>query len=225
MECESEQSPEGAQYISEGYNPSNGERERSAWIEDKKMKSNFQLYSRMGGMMFMAYIATTLTGCHRPFDNTTNVLKIDTLENTVKEIDNTLILDEDVFKARDDSMNLKLNLIHTKMKVITDGDTAEAVLRYAGIEKNYADFLKNYPVMEYDESGYQASVKAMKQKVVDQKISQSEFDSFYKTTKPRIDNLLNRSKTMTYNTVSIEKDYTRTDPKVTELYDKLMSKK
>ena len=180
---------------------------------------------RVGVIMFMAFMIATLTGCRRPFDNTTNVLKIDTLENRVKEIDNTLILDEDVFKQRDDSMNIKLNTIHAKMPVIRDGDTAEAVLRYAGIEKNYADFLKNYPVMEYDESGYQESVKEMKQKVVDKKISQAEFDGYYKKTKPMVDDLLVRSKTMTYNTVSIEKDYNRTDPKVTGLYDKLIGEK
>ena len=189
------------------------------------MRNKLLSRSRFGWIMFIAYLFATLTSCQRPFDNMANVLKIDTLENRVKEIDNTLILDEDVFKQRDDSMNLKLNLIHSKMKVITDGDTAEAVLRYAGIEKNYADFLKNYPVMEYDESGYQKSVREIKQEVVDKKISQAGFDSFYKTTKPYLDDLLNRAKTMTYNTVSIEKDYIRTDPKVTGLYDKLNSKK
>jgi len=185
------------------------------------MRNNLLTYGRFVGIMCLAYMALTLTGCQRPFDNTANALKIDTLENRVAEIDNTLILDENVFQMRDDSMNQKISLIHDKMKKIEDGDTAEAVLRYEGIEKNYQDFLKNYPVMEYDESGYQKSVSDMKQKALNQKISQTDFDKYYATTKLLIDDLLKRSKTMTYNTVSIEKDYNRTNPKVTGLYEKI----
>ena len=199
--------------------------EKESGERGRKMQISLLLYYRIRGIMFLAYIAMNLTGCQRPFDNTTNALKIDTLENRVKEIDNTLILDENVFKLRDDSMNHKLSMIHAKMKLINDGDTAEAVLRYEGIENNYQDFLKNYPVLEYDESGYQKSVSEMKQKVLEQKISQADFDKYYSTSKPLIDDLLKRSKTMTYNTVSIEKDYNRTNPKVTGLWDKVKSKK
>ena len=185
------------------------------------MKKGIASYFPIAWSILLAYTLMNLSACQRPFDNTTNALKIDTLENRVAEIDNTLILDENVFKMRDDSMNQKLTVIHAKMKVINDGDTAEAVLRYEGIEKNYQDFLKNYPVMEYDESGYQKSVSEMKQKVLEQKISQTDFNQYFAITKPSLDDLLKRAKTMTYNTVSIEKDYNRTNPKVTGLFDKL----
>src|ERR1017187_3661163 len=102
--------------------------------------------------------------CRRPFDNNANVLKIDTLQRLANDIDNTLILDEDVIKLRDDSMVIKLNLISSQYKDTSDGVTNEAITRYRGIEKTYQDFLKNYPVMEFDNASYQKSITNNKQK-------------------------------------------------------------
>ena len=174
-----------------------------------------------GGLICLIIMLST--GCHRPFDNTNNVLKVDSLDQLITGIDNQLILDENVFKQRDDSMVVKLNLIHSKMPQIKDGDTSESVLRYEGIEKNYSQLLKNYPVMEYDQSEYKKSVDAIKQKVLDQKISQTEFDNYYTKTKPLLSDLYKRAKTLTYDNISIEHDYQRTDDVVNALCDKLGS--
>ncbi len=182
---------------------------------------SIQRLSVFGGLICLIIMLST--GCHRPFDNTNNVLKVDSLEQLITGIDNQLILDENVFKQRDDSMVVKLNLIHSKMPQIKDGDTSESVLRFEGIEKNYSQLLKNYPVMEYDQSEYKKSVDAIKQKVLDQKISQTEFDNYYTKTKPLLSDLYKRAKTLTYDNISIEHDYQRTDDVVNALCDKLGS--
>jgi len=192
--------------------------------KERKMKTGLMRIQRLlvyGGLICLIIMLST--GCHRPFDNTNNVLKVDSLDQLITGIDNQLILDENVFKQRDDSMVVKLNLIHSKMPQIKDGDTSESVLRYEGIEKNYSQLLKNYPVMEYDQSEYKKSVDAIKQKVLDQKISQTEFDNYYTKTKPLLSDLYKRAKTLTYDNISIEHDYQRTDDVVNALCDKLGS--
>lgn len=173
------------------------------------------------GMLYIIGTMLTMSSCRRPFDDNANVLKIDTIEKLVNYIDETLILDEDVFKLRDDSMLIKLKLVIARYKDTTDGVTVEAITRYRGIEKTYQDFLKNYPVMEFDNAGYLKSINDIKQKVLNKAISQEAFDDYYSTTFPKLTDLLKRAKTMTYNTSTIEHDYDRTDPIVTGLYHKL----
>ncbi len=193
--------------------------------EREKMKTGLMRIQRLSIFAgLVCFVIILSAGCRRPFDNTNNVQKADSLEQLITGIDNQLILDENVFKLRDDSMIVKLNLIHSKMPQINDGDTSESVLRFEGIEKNYSQLLKNYPVMEYDQSVYRKSVDAIKQKVVDQKISQTEFDDYYIKTKPLLSDLYKRAKTLTYDNLSIEHDYERTDEVVNALYDKLNSK-
>ena len=192
--------------------------------EREKMKTGIMRIKSLlvfAGLICLVIILST--GCRRPFDNTNNVLKVDSLEQLITGIDNQLILDENVFKQRDDSMVIKLNLIHSKLPQIKDGDTSESVLRFEGIEKNYAQLLKNYPVMEYDQSAYKKSADAIKKRVVDQKISQTEFDDYYSKTKPLLSDLYKRAKTLTYDNISIEHDYQRTDEVVDALCDKLGS--
>jgi hypothetical protein len=162
--------------------------------------------------------------CRRPFDNKSNVMKVDTLQNLVAEIDNTLILSEDSVARRNDSMRIKLNLIHSAYKDTTDGEMKAAIIRYEGIQKTYDDFLKNYPVMEFDEDRHKKSVQDMKTKVLEEKISQEDFDKFYQEEKLFLQILLQKARTMTYNTSAIEEDYHRNDPTVTRLYHRLGKK-
>lgn len=190
------------------------------------MKMRFMRKIRLLVFAVLVWFMASLTmGCRRPFDNNNNALKIDSLEQLITGIDDQLILDENVYKQRDDSMLAKLNLIHSRIGNIMDGDTSESVLRFEGIEKNYSELLKNYPVMEYDESAYRKDVNDMKQRVLDQKISQPEFDTYYNKTKPALVDLFKRAKTLTYNNLAIDRDYERTDAVVNAICDKLNSKK
>jgi len=162
------------------------------------------------------------SSCQRPFDNSANLLKIDTLQHLVNTIDQTLVLDEDAFKTRNDSMLIKLNKIHAAHKDSTaDGEIKSAIIRYDGIHKNYDDYLKTYPEMEFDCEKHKKTVEDIKQKALTQKISPEEFDQSYETEKSFLETLLQRAKTTTYNTYSIEEDYRRMDPIVTKLYHEI----
>jgi hypothetical protein len=164
------------------------------------------------------------SSCHRPFDNTNNTLKIDTLQNMVAEIDNTLILSEDSIARRNDSMKIKLNLIQTAYKDTTNGEIRAAIIRYNGIHNNYEDFLKNYPVMEFDEDRHKKTVQDIKEKVLGREITQEEFDRVYTPEKLSLEKLLGKAKTMTYNIYAVEEDFHRNDPVVTKLYHELGGK-
>jgi len=162
------------------------------------------------------------SSCQRPFDNTANALKADTLQHMVNTIDQTLVLDEDAFKTRNDSMVTKLDKIHTAHKDSTaDGETKSAIIRYNGIHKNYDDYLKAYPIMEFDCDKHKKTVADIKEKVLGQKISQEEFDKNYIAEKALLEDLLKKAKTTTYNTYSIEEDYRRMDPVVTRVYHEI----
>jgi len=162
-----------------------------------------------------------ITSCHRPFDNKTNVLKVDTLQRLVNIIDQTLVLNEDTITKRNDSMTIKLSMIRSLYKDTTDGEIKAAIIRYAGIQAIYIDFLKNYPIMEMDEESHKKQVAQIKDQVLAQKISQEAFDKVFSQEKAQLAALNQKAKTITYNTITVEEDYLRNDPTITHLYKKL----
>jgi len=185
---------------------------------------NCYLFSTLLGTLLMMSFSFIISSCQRPFDNATVLLKIDTLQQLAKTIDQTLVLDEDAFKTRNDSMIVKLNVVKPQIKDTTNGETKSSIVRYDGIHENYEDFLKNYPLYEFDCDKHKKIVEDIKQNVLSKKMDQPEFDKTYQSEKSFLESLLAKSKTMTYNTYSIEEDYRRTDPVVTKLYHEFSRK-
>ena len=93
-----------------------------------------------------------------------------------------------------------------------------ALIRYNGIHKNYEDFLKNYPLMEFDLDQHKKIVESLKEKVLDRKMDNTTFDAIYLPEKKKLAELLSKARKITYNTISIEEDYRRNDAAVTKLY-------
>jgi hypothetical protein len=174
----------------------------------------------LGPVALAIFVLFSTASCHRPSDNSTNLLKADTLQRLVNLIDETLILDEDHFKARMDSMNIKLKVMRAKYRDTTDGETQSAIVRYSGIEKNYEDFLKTYPVMQFDCDNHKKMIETFKQNIIAQKATQAEIEKFSDSERPLLIVLLDQARTFTRNTYSIEGDYNRTDPIMTKLYHK-----
>jgi hypothetical protein len=177
-------------------------------------------------LTLFAYALASLlfSSCRRPFDQTSNVLKIDSLQRLVEQTDATLLLDEDPIGRRNDSMKIKLNTIHERYKDTTNAELNAAIVKYDGIHKSYEDFLKNYPLMEFDLEKHKKTVSEFKDKAISAKMTQDEFDKTYAAEKAFLSTLLEKAKTMTYNTTAIDKDYHRNDPVITKLYHELSKK-
>src|SRR5207253_3195097 len=134
-------------------------------------------------ILLIPVIFLSLPSCTRSLENESNLKKADTLERLVKTIDNLLYLDEDAYQKRKDSMVYNLQIIHAAHKDTISGEIKAAIIRYKGIEKNYEIFLRNYPVMEFDLDKHKKSVKQIKNKVIEKKYSQDEFDKIYTAEK------------------------------------------
>lgn len=87
-----------------------------------------------------------------------------------------------------------------------------------GIYKNYQDFLRDYPLAQFDADKAAKEVGRLKKAVIDRQVSQQDFDKEYIREKSALDELNERVKGLAFRTYSEEGDYNRADDIMTKMY-------
>jgi hypothetical protein len=157
------------------------------------------------------------SGCRR-LDNKGSIARIDTLERLMQKIQGTLIIDQDAIQKRLDSMKIKMDVVKQHPADTADAEKKSAFMRYEGIYKNYQDFLRDYPLAQFDADKAAKEVSRLKKAVIDKQVSQQDFDKEYIREKSSLDELNERVKGLAFRTYSEEGDYNRADGMMTKMF-------
>lgn len=170
--------------------------------------------------LFIAFCFSQLmmqSACQR-LDDKGSIARIDTLQGLMQRIQGTLIIDQDAIQKRLDSMKIKMDVVKLHPQDTMDAEKKSAFMRYEGIYKNYQDFLRDYPLAQFDADKAAKDVSRLKKAVIDRQVSQQEFDKEYIREKTRLEELNERVKGLAFRTYSEEGDYNRADNSMTKMF-------
>lgn len=157
----------------------------------------------------------------QPYNEDAKLRKIDSLQNKVKEADNTLVIDLDEIKERHDSIKTKINYLKEHFTEEAGREVHFLISEYKAIGKNYENVIENYELREFENKKHKKRLKDLKKDVVEGNISDEKFKEIYKEEKKVINDHLDSVKELVSSVTEIEQMYQRTNGKVTRIYNRL----
>lgn len=182
------------------------------------MLSRFVRFSSFA--LFLSFCLSQLmvqTSCQR-LDDKESIARVDTLDRLMQKIQGTLIIDQDAIQKRLDSMKIKMDVVKQHPQDTVDAEKKSAFMRYEGIYKNYQDFLRDYPLAQFDADKAAQQVSELKKKVIEKQVTQQDFDKEYAREKSMLQDLNQRVKGLAFRTYSEEGDYNRADKLMTQMF-------
>ena len=153
-----------------------------------------------------------------------DVRQVDTLINWVNMARETQLIDTKVISERVDSMELKLRVLNKDSQKIQNVEIIYDLKEYEGICRQYKDFIQEYSSLEFDNLNYSHQMEELKKKIIDGKISSTEFNkSIYPGYREKISVHLAKTKKSVHTIASIEEMYNRLNNILTAVYHNLSS--
>lgn len=163
-------------------------------------------------------------GC-QPYNQDAKLRKIDSLQNKVKEADNTLVIDLEEIKERHDSIKTKISYLEDHFTENVDREVHFLISEYNAIGKNYESVIDDYELLEYENEKHRKRLKDLKKDVVEENISDEKFNKIYKEEKQVVNQHLEKVKDLVGSVTDVEQMYQRTNKRITKIYKRLKRQK
>ena len=150
------------------------------------------------------------------------VERMDTLEHILGNVGDVLNIDENAVSMRLDTIRMKLNVILKSNPDSNNLELKNAIVKYQGIASIYEEFLKEYPIVDFDADKHARIVKDLRKKVETEKLSESEFNESYQREKGILEAIEKKARDLSYRIYSVEKDYWRSSEKINPVYYKIV---
>lgn len=162
----------------------------------------------------------------RPYNIDREIRQADTLQSMIEQAENTLIVDYDAIKTRQDSITIKLQYLKEHENLIPDKGVEFQFLmsEYQAIRKNYSKFIDTYKSLEYQNQEHKERIATLKKDLIEKNISPEKFNEYYKQERKIIKDHLENVKKVIGEVVYIENNYKRANEKVNRIYRGIRNK-
>lgn len=152
------------------------------------------------------------------------IRKVDSLMADVKEAENTMVIDISTIKGRYDTIQRMDSFINEHYdRELTDRFTS-MMNQYSAIRSNYQNFIKNYELRKYENEKHRKRLKDLKKDLVEGNVTKEKFQNIYQEEQKIIEEHLRRTKNLVSSITKIERQYRRTQDKISQEYRRLKAR-